>query len=101
MKKMPLLFGVATGAVLGIAFGIIWGSPARAAALDVRRVESEWEYRLEPKVGTPMDRPTNNDHVYQRLFDNLGKDGWEFAGSFGGGEGRGPGFALVFRRPKR
>lgn len=61
----------------------------------------QWEYRLEPRIGAIMDPPARDDHDYQKFFDALGRDGWEYVGPFGGGEGRGPKFALVFKRVKR
>jgi len=101
MKNVGWALGMAAGIAAGVSFGLLWSSPSRAGALDAGPRETQWEYRLEPKAGTPIDRPTNNDHLYQKFFDTLGKDGWEYVGSFGGGENRGPAFALVFRRPKQ
>ena len=115
-----LIIGLAAGmlsGLVGVGGGIIMvpalifflnynqhqaqGTSLGVLTLPVVIIASLYYYDQCKKMGTPMDRPANNDHVYQKLFDTLSKEGWEYVGTFGGGENRGPAFALVFRRPKR
>ncbi|HLY75913.1 MAG TPA: hypothetical protein VKU80_17470 [Planctomycetota bacterium] len=97
MTRFGWTVGAAFLAMASLLSEARWARSANSP-IPERTVVARWEYRIEPKVGTTMDQAGRGDHQYQKLFDTLGADGWEFVGSFGGSIPGAP-LGLVFRRP--